>query len=384
MKYLPILLSGFRRHRLRLVLTILSIAVAFILFAYLAAVKKAFSMGIEVAGADRLVVRHKVSIIQMLPTSYEADIEAIDGVSDATPQTWFGGVYQDPKNFFPQIPVKPEEFLRMYPEFVLTDEERATFTRVRIAAIAGEKIAKRFDWKVGDRIPLQATIWRPKGGGNTWEFELAGIYTGATPETDTSQFFFRYDYFDENRAFGQGMIGWYIIRVEDPARAVEISKAIDATFENSPAETKTETEGAFVKAFADQVGNIGAIVVAILTAVFFTILLVVGNTMAQSVRERTGEIGVFKALGFSDLQILMFVLGESLLISIAGGAIGLLLGSLAVGAGDPTGGALAVFYFPANDLVLGVFLVLALGFVTGLLPAIQAMRLDPVDALRRE
>ncbi|HEX6178588.1 MAG TPA: FtsX-like permease family protein, partial [Thermoanaerobaculia bacterium] len=220
--------------------------------------------------------------------------------------------------------------------------------------------------------------------GNTWTFDLVGIYDGAHQETDASGFFFQSKYLQENNVFGAGQVGWYMIRVADPAQAEQVAKRIDARFANSPAETKTETEGAFIKGFAEQMGNIGAIVRAILTAVFFTILLVAGNTMAQSVRERITELGVMKAIGFTDTQLLMFVLFESMLIAIVGGAIGLFLASLAISAGDPTNGALPIFFFPPEDLVMGIVFIVGLGFVTGLIPAIQAMRLNTVDALRRE
>lgn len=384
MRFLGLLLSNFKRHRVRTLLTILSIAVAFILFSYLAAIRKAFELGVSVANADRLVVRHKVSLIQFLPLSYEAEIDRIPGVEMASSAVWFGGIYKDPKNFFAQIVIEPEKHLKLFPEFLLKPEEKDKFLHTRTAAIVGRVTANRFGWQVGDRIPIQGTIWRPKGGGDTWTFDLVGIYDGAKKETDTSQFFFHYDYFDETRSFGQGSIGWYHLRVKDPKNAVTVARLIDEHFANSPAETKTEGEGAFVQAFANQVGNIGAIVTAILTAVFFTILLVAGNTMAQTVRERTSELGVMKAIGFSDGLVLGFVIAESCLIALLGGAIGLAIGWLAISAGDPTHGALPRFFFPPRDLIAGIILVLLLGVVTGLLPAIQAMRLNTVDALRRE
>ncbi len=384
MKLAGLVLSNFKRHRLRTTLTVLSILVAFVLFGYLAAIRKAFEMGVDVAGKDRLVVRHKVSIIQMLPQSYEADIERIEGVKDATHATWFGGIYQDPKNFFAQMPVKPVEFMAMYPEFVLPPAQMEAWLKTRTGAVVGRKIADRFGWKVGDKIPIQATIWRPKTGGNTWTFDLVGIYDGAQKETDTTMFLFRHDYFDENRAFGEGLVGWYYIRIANSERAAEIVKKIDDTFANSPYETKTETEGAFVKGFAEQAGNIGKIITAILTAVFFTILLVAGNTMAQVVRERTQELGVLKAVGFTDAQVLGLVLFESCLISAVGGTIGLALAWKLVAAGDPTGGALPVFFFPPGDLITGALFVLLLGLAAGAIPAIQAMRLNAVEALRRE
>jgi len=383
MRYVGLVLSNFKRHKLRTLLTVLSIVVAFVLYAYLAAIRTAFSMGVSVAGADRLIVRHKVTLIQLLPMSYESQIEKIDGVTDATHATWFGGIYKDKKNFFGQMPVKPEEFMRMYPEFKLPKEQMDAWLRTRTGAIAGRKTADRFGWKVGDKIPIQATYWVAKSGARTWTFDLVGIYDGSET-TDTSNFFFRHDYFDENRRYGEGQIGWYYIRVKDPSRAEEVAKKVDATFANSPAETKTETEKAFVKGFAEQAGNIGAITMSILTAVFFTILLVSGNTMAQAVRERMSELGVLKAIGFTDAQVLGFILFEALLIAGVGGGIGLVLGWLAVKGGDPTGGALPVFTVQPKEMLAGVMFVALLGIISGLFPALQAMRLNAVEALRRE
>ncbi len=385
MKFAGLLLANLKRHRLRTTLTILSIVAAFVLFGYLAAIRKAFEMGASVAGADRLVTRHKVSIIQSLPISYNAQIEQIPGVAMATHASWFGGIYKEPKySFFAQLPVVPDEYMKMYPELILPKEQFEAWTRTRTGAIAGRKTATQFGWKVGDRIPIQATIWRPKTGGNTWTFDLVGIYDGKYKETDTTQFLFRYDYFDENRVFGQGLVGWYLIRIKDPQHAADVARQIDERFANSPYETKTETEKAFIKGFADQMGNIGKILTAILTAVFFTILLVAGNTMAQAVRERVSELGVMKAIGFTDTRILGFILAESCLIAVIGGVIGLGLAWALIALGDPTHGALPIFFFPPRDVVIGLVCVLALGVAAGLLPGIQAMRLNTVDALRRE
>ncbi|MGH8733522.1 MAG: ABC transporter permease, partial [Burkholderiales bacterium] len=380
---LGLLAAGFRRHQLRLVLTSLSILVAMVLFSYLVAIKKAFEMGVDVAGQDRLVVRHRVTLILPLPADYEAEIERLADVVDATPASWFGGVYQDPSNFFGQFPVEPEEYLAMYPEFLLPPEQKAAWLRTRTGAVAGRQIADKYGWKVGDKIPIVATAWRPKSGGNVWTFDLVGIYDGKEKETDVTQFLFRDDYFQENRTFGKGTIGWYMLKVKDPERAAQVAKAVDDTFLNSPAETKTETEGAFAQSFADQMGNIGAIVVAILSAVFITILLVAGNTMAQSVRERTSELAVLKTLGFSGAAILTLVLGESLFIAFTGGLLGLTVAWLIVQLGDPTGGMLPIFALPPRDLVIGVGLMVLMGVLAGLMPAVAAMRLKITDALRR-
>lgn len=383
MKYFGLVWSNLKRKKLRTVLTVLSILVAFVLFGYLAAIRQAFNQGIDVAGLDRLVVRHKVSIIQTLPESYKRRMEQIPGVSRAAFATWFGGIYQKPTNFFAQMPVVPEEFMDLYPEYLLSDDEKEAWLANRTGAIVGEVTAKRFGWQVGDRIPIQATIWPMKDGNETWEFDIVGIYEGAEKGTDASQFFFRYDYFDEARLYGQGEVGWYWVRVDDPERAVEIAAAIDEEFANSPSETKTEPEGAFVQGFAKQVGNIGAIMMAILSAVFFTILLVAGNTMAQAVRERIQELGVLKAVGFSDRGLMALILAESCLISCLGGFLGLALALWLISMGDPSGGSLPVFFLPTRDLMLGILFAVLLGVVAGLLPSVQALRLQIADALRR-
>ena len=221
MKFLYLVWTNLKRKKMRTVLTVLSILVAFLLFAYLAAIRQSFSQGIDVAGLDRLIVRHKVSIIQLLPVAHEARIEQVEGVVDAVHQTWFGGVYQKPTNFFPQMPVDPEEYLAMYPQILLRDGEREAWLNTRSGAIAGRQIADRFGWEVGDRIPINATIWTRKGGASTWEFDLVGIYDGAERGTDTTMFLFRYDFFDESRQFGQGLVGWYTVRIDDPDRAAE-------------------------------------------------------------------------------------------------------------------------------------------------------------------
>jgi putative ABC transport system permease protein len=330
------------------------------------------------------VLRHKVSFSIPLPLSYRERIKNVPGVTDAAHANWFGGIYQEPRNFFPQLAVEPDAYLRLYPEFLLPEDQKQAWLANRSSVIAGRAIADRFGWKLGDRIPIQATVWRKKDGSSTWEFELVGIYDGANPETDTTQFLFHYDYFDEARLFGNGTVDWYILRVNDPPRAAAIAQRIDAEFANSPFETKTSTEKAFVQGFAEQIGNIGAIIGGILAAVFFTILLVTGNTMMQAVRERTAELAVLKTVGFSSRLVLALVLAESLALAGLGGGLGLLLGWLLIFlGGDPTSGFLPIFFFPPKDIVIGVGYVASLGFIAGLLPAVQAMKLRVVDALRR-
>jgi putative ABC transport system permease protein len=383
MKYAYLVWSNLKRKKMRTVLTILSITVAFMLFGYLGAIRQAFTQGIDMAGLDRLIVRHKVSLIQLLPAAHEAQMEQIEGVEDATHQTWFGGVYQKPGNFFAQMPVKPREYLEMYPEILLSDEERQAWLDTRSGAIAGRKTAERFGWKVGDRIPINATIWPRKGGERAWEFDLVGIYEGAEKGTDETQFLFRHDFFDESRQIGEGLVGWYAVRIADPDRAAEIAAAIDARFANSPYETKAEPEGAFLQGFANQVGDVGFIMMAIIAAVFFTILLVAGNTMAYAVRERTNELAVLKAIGFTDRGVLGLVLGESLVMTCVGGCAGLGLAWLLVSMGDPSRGSLPVFYIPARAFLIGSVLIVLVALAAGILPALQAQRLRIADAMRR-
>ncbi len=382
MKFFHLIRGNLLRHKLRTSLTLLSILVAFVLFGFLCAVKQALVGGVALAGADRLIVRHKVSIIQLLPESYQARMERIPGVAAAAHQTWFGGIYQDPKNFFMQCPVVPEQFMAMFPEFILPADQLQAWLATRTGAIVGRNTAERFQWKIGDKIPIMSPIWLRK----PWEFDLVGIYDGKEKGTDTTSFFFRYDFFDEARKdqnWGQGQVGWFTIKVNDPAQAAAVARAVDQEFENSPAETKTEPEGAFAQGFANQIGNIALIVAGILSAVFFTILLVTGSTMSQAVRERIGELGVLKAIGFTNGQVLALVLAESCLLTVAGGGLGLALAWGLTARGDPTGGMLPMFFFPVRDLLIGLALSVALGVITGILPAQQAMRLRVADALRR-
>jgi putative ABC transport system permease protein len=385
MKFLPLVWRNLMRRKVRTIITTLAILVAFVLFGALMAIRAAFTMGVEVAGADRLMTIHKVSLIQPLPVSYGGRIQSLEGVEDLTHANWFGGYHQDPTNFFANMAVEPESWLRMYPEYELPEDQKTAWIANRTGAIVGIDTAERFGWKVGDRIPILSPIYR-KPDGTAWDFTIEGIYGSPVPGTDKTQFFFHYAYLDETfRAMGldEGFIGWYVIRVADPARSDQLASKVDALFANSPAETKTSTEKAFISDFAKQVGDIGAIMIAIASVVMFFILFVAGNAMAQSIRERTNELGVLKTLGFGEGSILMLVLLESCAIAVVGGGIGLAVAWLIIAQGDPTGGLLPAFYLPRRDLILGIALMLLLGLGTGLLPALQASRLKIVDALRR-
>ena len=383
MKFLPLVWANLRRKRVRTVFTLLSILVAFLLFGYLGAVSNAFNIGVQIAGVDRLVLTHKVSIILPLPLSYLDRIEQVPGVTEVAHASWFGGIYQDPKNFFAQMAVDPELYLKLYPEFLIPEAQKKAWMEDRTGAICGRYLADKYHWKIGDRIPLVASVWQKKDGSNTWEFTLDGIYDGATTSTDVTQFLFHYKYLDESRVRRNGMVGWYIIRIAHPDQAPQIADKIDALFANSDNETKTSTEKAFMQGFAKQVGNIGAIITSILSVVFFVILLVAGNTMMQSVRERVTELAVLKTVGFSNGLILTLVLCESVMIASIGGILGLGLARFLIGFGDPTRGALPIFYMPPESAILGAVFVVLLGLATGTIPAIQAMRLQVVQSLRR-
>jgi putative ABC transport system permease protein len=385
MKFLYLVWRNLTRKKLRATLTILSILVAFVLFGLLSGLKMALGAGVSLAAEDRMMVRHRVSFINPLPHAYMARIERISGVKAVSHQSWFGGYYQEPRNQIGSFPVDPDRFFELNPEIVVADAEKEAWKQNRTGAIIGRKLAARFNWKIGDRVTL-LTMWPMKTGGN-WEFDIVGIYDGARKTTDTSGFFFRYDYFDEARAWGTGSVGWYQVTVHDPKKIVDVAAAIDEEFANSQAETKSESEAAMIQGFVQQIGDIGTIVTGILSAVFFTIMLVAGNTMAQSVRERTQEIGVLKALGFSNNLVLGVVLGESLAIAVLGGLLGL-LGGVAIVTMLAQVPQLQIYFpvlfVPGRDLLIGAMCAVALGFVAGILPAVQAMRLRLADALRRE
>jgi putative ABC transport system permease protein len=381
MKFVPLIWKNIWRKKFRTTFTLLSIFIAFLLFGILMTVRLAFSFGVDVAGLDRLVLINKVTLILPLPYSYLARLQRTPGVQLATHQTWFNGIYQDPANFFANIAVEPEPFLKVYPEFRLPADQRQSWLADRQGAIAGRDLVERFGWKLGDRIPLTGTLYQPKAG-QAWEFNLRGIYD-APDGTDKTQFFFRYDYLDENRADGEGLVGWYVVKIADASQAVAMSQKFDDMFANSSAETKTTTEKGFLDGFAKQVGDIGAIMIVISSVVLVMFGLVVASTMAQSVRERTSELAVLKTLGFTDGAILALVLAESVFIVFAGGGLGLTLAWLFVQHGDPTGGLLAIFILPPRDLAIGVALMAAIGLLAGAAPAMAAMRLRITEALRR-
>jgi putative ABC transport system permease protein len=384
MKFLPLVWRNVWRRKVRTTFTLLSIFVAFLLFGLLMTIRETFSLGVDLAGLDRLMVIHKISIIMPLPLSYQTQLRSVPGVETVTHNTWFGGVYQDPANFFSSIATEPEPYFSMYPEIHIPPEQMKAWAADRQGAVIGVDLAKRFGWKIGDRVPLKGTIYRTKNGGDSWEFNIVGIYDG-DPGVDKTGFFFRYDYLDENRQVnsGAGTVGWYVIKIKDSSRSKEMAAIFDGMFANSAYETNTTTEKGFIDGFAKQIGDTGSIMIGILVAVLFTILLVVGNTMAQAVRERTSELAVLKTLGFSNVGILSLVLAESMFVAVAGGGLGLAAAWAIVARGDPTGGLLSPFVLPQRDVLLGIAVIACVGLAAGLLPAAGAMRIRITDALRK-
>ena len=384
MKYFGLIWKNVWRKKIRTSLTMLSVLVAFLLFALLSAFGYAFKSGADVADAERLVVINKVSLINPLPMAYMNRIAATEGVQAVSHASWFGGYYQDQKNQFAQFPADPYEYFSLYPELKMPEEQLDAWATNRQGAVIGREIAEQYGISVGDRIPIQATIWTKADGGRTWEFDVEGIFETDDPRGSTAFMLFQYDYFEEARAFAKGTVGWYVLRVEPGADPVQVSNAIDIQFANSPNETETSTEAAFAQSFAKQFGNIALIVTLIMGAVFFTLLLVSGNTMSQSVRERISELAVLKTLGFSDRSVLGVVLSESILIMLTGGLLGLGIGWLIVqGVSQSMGAFLPGIYLTPEAMLTAVCIMVASGVIAGIFPALKAMRLSIIDALAR-
>ncbi len=382
MKYLPLLWANLRRKPLRTTLTFASVVVAFLLFGLLEAVNYALTGGADLAGQDRLVTQHHVSIILSLPGSYLARIRAVDGVRSATSYNWFGGFIRDESNQITTYAVDHESFFDVYPEFAPPESQVKTWLTTRTSVVVGSEVAKQYGWKVGDRVPLRSAFARHRDGSDTWDVDVAGIYD--IKDGDNSNIFLRYDYFNEARNFDRDSIGWVVLRVADPRRGPEISKKIDSFFANSSAETKTTSESAFLQGYANMMGNIGAIVSAVAAAVFFTMLLVTANAMAQSVRERVREIAVMRTIGFSNGGIVTLVLLEGLAITVIGGALGLWSGdAVARSIGARLAQYLPLMFMPPNAFVIGALLAVGLGALSCALPCAQVWRLEIVEQLRR-
>jgi len=381
MKYLHLVWAGLFRKKVRTVLTLLSVVVAFLLFGMLQSVNEAFSAGADQARADRLITNSRYSIIEMLPISYLQRIESVPGVREVAFASWFGGSYQDRPAQFAVFPVDPERYLRAVPEIVLPPDQAERWRETRDGAIVGRSLVERYGWQIGDRVTVVADIWPQRDGSNDWNFEITGIYSSPDSQQNEGTLLFQHEYFDEARQFGRGSVGWFLVQVEDPDRAEEIAVAVDALFANSSNETKTQTEKAFAQGFARQFGDVGLIVTSILGAVFFTILVLTGNTMAQAVRERIPELAILKTVGFSDRAVLGLVVAEALTLILAGGLLGLALAAAALGAVSSMLAGFGVQGISASVAMTGIVVMVLLGLAVGLPPALRAMRLRVVDAL---
>jgi putative ABC transport system permease protein len=385
MKYLHLIWAELFRRKTRTFLTLVSILAAFLLFGMLDGVRNSFAnAGKSAAGAERLQTGSKLSFIQPLPSALQARIAQVPGVKEVAYANWFGGAYQDPHNQIFTFAVSPN-YIDIYPEVAVSPAERKAFDATRTGVLVGDVLAKKYHWKVGDKLPLQSNIFPNRDGSKNWSFDIVGIMHAARP--DDQQFLqggilMHWKYFDESNPYNQGQVGWYVTRVSDASQSDRIARAIDALSANSDHETKTQTEQAAMASWLKQMADIGFIVVSIMGAVFFTLLLLTGNTMAQAVRERTSELAVLKTLGFSSAGVLGLVLAESVLLVLLGGVLGLGLAALLgpmLSAGS--GGMVNMPPVGLGSWLLGLGLMVTIGLLVGALPATRAMRLNIVDAL---
>lgn len=374
------------RNKLRLILNCFAIFIAFLLFGTLSSLQAAFDAGVELSAANRLIVVNKINFTQPLPYAYINKIRAVDGVKSAANANWFGAYYQDPQKPLVGFAVDPHSYLDVYDELVLPEEQRQHWFNTRIGIIVGDQLAKSQGWSVGDRLPMSSSIFFKRDGSNVWDMEVSAIFSADDPQLDTNYFLIHYTYFIETQSFGSDWIGWVVLTTDAPAINESVANAIDDQFMNSSAETETTTEKQFSKAFIEQIGDIGFIITSVVSAAFFTILLIVGNSMALSVRERTGEIAVLKTVGFNATRIFRMVLSESVLLALLGGLLGLLVADIVVtgAAESPQIRSFIPNLVLGSDIALqAVALMILLGVVTGVLPAWRAMKLNTIDALNR-
>ncbi|MDT0496050.1 ABC transporter permease [Algiphilus sp. W345] len=379
MKYFPLIWATLWRKKARTLLTLLSIIIAFFLFGMLQGVNSAINHSVELANVDRLISINRVSLTEPLPMSYLSQIKSVPGVEAVAYSSWFGSYYQEPKQFVFGSPVDAELYFPIVPEVKISEEAIEKLQRTRTGAVVGIPLMEKYGWGVGDRIPIQSTIWtKAEDGTSNWEFDIVGTYDVPENPNQANGFYFNYEYFEEARAFTKGTVGWYFLKLSDPSRAAEVAKAIDARFANSSAETKTQSEKEFQQSFIKQFGDINFIVNAILGAVFFTLLFLTGNTMMQSVRERIPELAVLKTLGFSDGKVVSFVVIEALMLCLLAALIGLGLSALAFPA---LKGFIGEASLQREVIVTGISAAIMLALVIALMPASRALRLSIVDAL---
>lgn len=386
-----LLLLNLLRKPLRTLLTVFGVGVALFLFCFLEIVLAAFNAGVNMSDASRLVVQHKESIIFELPMSYRSLIEQTEGVKGVAAASWFAGLSQEPtpdgkkrEEFFAQFATDFDRYLPLYPEIKVPPDQLRDLQNDQMGCVLGVKIAERLNKKVGDRLVLRSTVWTQKDGSPIWEFNVRALYTSDSPTFDQTMMLFHAKRFDEARQFGQGSVGVYVLGITDPARSTEISSAIDERFANSPYETRTMTEKAFNLQFVSMIGNFQFLLRSIGSAVVLTMLLVSANTMMMSARERTREMGILKAIGFSDGNVFLLLIGEALAISLLGAVAGVGLAWLLANVlhFNPKPDFFPVFYLPAQSVLAGFGLAALTGFLSGIVPAIAGMRLNATEALR--
>jgi putative ABC transport system permease protein len=383
-RYLPLLWAGLFRRKTRTILTLLSVVVAFLLFGMLQAVQTAFESGADAADAKRLLTTARYSIIEPLPMAHLRVIERVPGVVGVASADWFGAKYQNESNAFPVLAVDPARYLEMYPEFIIAPAQREAFVQTRTGAVAGQRLVDRYGWTVGQKLPIASEIHAKTDGSLNWEFDLVGVIDAEDPAIrgNTDVVLVNVAHFDEARAAGRGKTGWYVERIADSGQAKAISAEIDRLFANSPDETKTAPEKEFAVGFAKQIGDIGAVVTRILVAVFFTILILTGNTMAQSIRERIPELAILKTLGFSDARVTALVLAESVLLLALGAGLGMAAAAALLPAvNGSTGGRFPPLFVTETTWLAAAGVALLLALAVGLPPALRARRLRIVDAL---
>jgi putative ABC transport system permease protein len=371
------------RKKTRTWLTLLSVIMAFLLFGLLQSVNHIFSAGADFIGATRLMTQARVSFTSPLPLSMLPKLEAVPGVTRVAHSQWFGGVWHEQNTPLFMFAVDPQRHHDVYPEWVMPEAQWQAFANTRTAMIAGKLLADKYGWKVGQKIPISSNIYPQKNGSKDWTFDLVGIFDGKDDDWKkrATLVYINHDYFDEANQFGTGRTNFYILKLASGANPEQVSKSVDSMFENSPDETKTQTEKDFNLGFIKQIGDIGLIVRWILFAVFFTLLLVVGNTMAQSVRERVPELAVLKTLGFSDASVLGFVLAEAGALCAIGGLLGMAFATLLGAMVEKNTGGQFQLHLGAYVWSIGLVTIVLMSIAVGLLPALRAQRLKIVDAL---
>ena len=385
MKYFHLIWAALFRRKTRTFLTLASILAAFLLFGLLDGIRTSFAqLGQNSNGAQRLQTASRLSFIETLPLSLESRIKRIDNIQAVTYANWFGGAYQNPRNQLFTFAVAPN-YLDLYPEIDVAQSERDAWARTRTGVLVGDALMKRFGWKVGQKIPLQSTIFPNSDGTLNWSFDIVGTLKAKDRKSagfTEGMLLMHYKYFEESTPYVDGDVGWYVSRVSDVRRSDAAAKAIDALSLNSPHETKTMSEQAAMASQLKQMADIGLIVGSIMGAVFFTLLLLTGNTMAQAVRERTSELAVLKTIGFTSTSVLGMVLAESILLVLLGGVLGLGLAAV-IGpiVSAVSGGVISLPPIGLQSWMLGLGLMVAIGLLVGALPALRAMRLNIVDAL---